>query len=157
LELHAGGAVGESVREHVYGCSSCKLRFNQLGAELANLRDFVRDLSTGPLQSSSETTPPVPKRAEPAPVAVVGKDVVLEALGRGGQADVFRAVHPGLGKEVVVKLAREEGADRSALAAEGKVLAELNHPGLARVFDLDFHEGRPFLVMEYVPASDLRR
>jgi serine/threonine protein kinase len=153
LELHADGSAGGAIRGHVDSCPACQQRLARLGAELANLRDFFREATFVPQQTVSHRPAPV----ESPSLATVGKYVVLESLGGGGQADVYRAAHPTLGKEVVVKLAREAGGDRSALAAEGKVLAELNHPGLVRVYDLDFHEGCPFLVMEYVPATDLRR
>src|SRR5205823_2789067 len=34
--------------------------------------------------------------------------------------------------------------------AEGRVLAGLQHPNIAAVYDVDFHQGRPFLAIEYV-------
>src|SRR5262249_39835795 len=44
---------------------------------------------------------------------------------------------------------------REPLVAEGRLLAELDHPNLARVYDLDFHQDRAFLVMEYVRGRSL--
>jgi serine/threonine protein kinase len=41
------------------------------------------------------------------------------------------------------------------LIEEGKVLAQIAHPNLVRVLDLQFHEGRPFLVMEHVAGRTL--
>jgi tRNA A-37 threonylcarbamoyl transferase component Bud32 len=93
--------------------------------------------------------------------ATIGKYLVVEELGEGGQAVVYRAVHPALKKEVAVKLSRRPlargPADHELLVAEGKLLAELDHPNLARVYDLDLHEGCPFLVMEYVRGPDLQQ
>ena len=43
----------------------------------------------------------------------------------------------------------------SRLIAEGRILAEIEHANLARVYDLDYHEGRPFLVMEYLRGLNL--
>jgi serine/threonine protein kinase len=104
------------------------------------------------------TVVPAPLAASPR-LTAIGKYPVLDLLGQGGQGDVYRALHPTLGKEVVIKLARWPcdlaDPDRGRLIAEGKVLAELNHPHLARVHDLDFHEGCPFLVMEYVHGRTL--
>jgi hypothetical protein len=69
---------------------------------------------------------------------------------------VYRGVHPALGRDVVIKVGHEAaGEAASALVAEGRILAELDHPGLARVYDLRLHEGKPCLVMEYVRGSDL--
>jgi tRNA A-37 threonylcarbamoyl transferase component Bud32 len=102
---------------------------------------------------------PVPD--EQAVPRTIGKYHVLRVLDQGGQAQVYLAVHPGLAKEVVIKLGffpvdgQSEHARR--LVAEARLLAELEHPNLARVYDLDFHEGRPYLVMEYVRGFNLRQ
>jgi serine/threonine protein kinase len=94
--------------------------------------------------------------------------VVVELLDSGGQAQVFRVIHPGLKKELVLKLARrpleggsspvEAGPSRRAgLLREGQLLAQCDHPNLVRVVDLDVHEGRPFVVMEHVPGLTLQQ
>ncbi len=97
----------------------------------------------------------------------IGKYLVIEMLDEGGQAQVFRVLHPELGKDFVLKLARrptEAGiasqADtpvRDRLRLEGRTLARCDHPNLVRVVDLDVHECRPFIVMEYVPGLTLER
>lgn len=89
----------------------------------------------------------------------IGKYRVIGRIGAGGQADVYRVAHPSLDKELVIKLSRGPALDCQEidrLVAEGKLLAELDHPNMARVYDLDFHAGRPFLVMEYVRGRRLR-
>jgi tRNA A-37 threonylcarbamoyl transferase component Bud32 len=89
----------------------------------------------------------------------IGRYRVVSILGEGGQAVVYRGVHPDLGLDVVIKLSRrqvpegEARADR--LLHEGRLLAGLSHPSLARVYDFGIHEGRPFLVMEYVQGRSL--
>ena len=97
----------------------------------------------------------------PALPAAIGKYRVVQLLDQGGQAFVYRGVHPTLGHDVVIKLSRQVleagAAERDQLVAEGRILAELDHPHLARVYDLDFHEGRPFLVMEYVRGLNLEQ
>jgi len=89
----------------------------------------------------------------------IGKYVVVGELDSGGQAVVYRAVHPTLQRELVIKLAKQPAAggrfDPQRLVSEGKVLAELDHPHIARIFDLDFHEGRPYLVMQYIRGQNL--
>ncbi len=96
----------------------------------------------------------------PRPSAI-GKYLVRHLLGEGGQADVYCALHPTLGREVVIKLSRRpldpSAADRDRLLAEGRLLAELDHPSLSRIYDLDFHDDRPFLVMEYVRGRTVRQ
>ena len=94
--------------------------------------------------------------AEPA---AIGKYRVLEKLGRGGQADVYRALHPSTRKDVAIKWSRTprslvQGA-WEAIQAEGGILARLDHPNLARMFDVDVYQDRVFLVMEYVQGRNL--
>jgi len=91
--------------------------------------------------------------------AQIGKYRIVQALGRGGQATVYRAVHPTLGRDVVIKFCHaataNDPAARESLRSEGRVLAELDHPNLAKVYDFDFDQGRPFLVMEFVRGLNL--
>lgn len=97
----------------------------------------------------------------PATPTMIGRYRVIAPLGGGGQATVYRVVHPTLQKDLVAKISHwpidPTQADRDALVAEGKLLAEINHPNVARVIDLDFHFDRPFLVMEYVRGRNLRQ
>lgn len=88
----------------------------------------------------------------------IGKYRVVEWLGGGGQGDIFRAVHPSLpGRDLVIKWASQAlpAAHREKLVDEGQVLAKLDDPGLVRIYDVDTHAGRPFVVMEYVPGLSL--
>ena len=128
-----------------------------------------------PLAGARSRFNPNPKSAiqnvEPAdgtmPPRRIGKYLVIEMLDEGGQAQVFRVLHPELGKDFVLKLARrptEVGiasqADtpvRDRLRREGRTLAQCDHPNLVRVVNLDVHEGRPFIVMEYVSGVTLER
>ena len=91
----------------------------------------------------------------------VGKYPLIALLGEGGQAVVYRAVHPELGRDVVIKLSRSDRLDPvpddDRLRQEGRILTELEHPNLARVYDLDVDRGRVFLVMEYVGGRSLDR
>jgi hypothetical protein len=66
-------------------------------------------------------------------------------------------VHPGLAKDLVLKLSLEpvEPGGRHEIVEEGRILAELEHPNLVRVHDLDFHDNRPYLVMEYIRGPNL--
>jgi tRNA A-37 threonylcarbamoyl transferase component Bud32 len=92
----------------------------------------------------------------------IGKYLVVEMLDTGGQAEVFRVMHPELGNECVLKLSRrliatEDEVGRDALKREGRLLVQCEHPNLVRVFDMDVHEGRRFVVMEYVKGLTLQQ
>src|SRR5262249_35909864 len=94
-----------------------------------------------------------------AGATVIGSYVVLSRLPvAGGQAEMSRVWHPRLGRELVLKLGRRPlAAGRGELIREGRILAELDHPGLVRIHDVDAHDGRPYLVMEYVPGTNLQQ
>lgn len=87
----------------------------------------------------------------------IGLYRVITKLGKGGQGSVYRAFHPDLGRDVVIKHShRIPGVEEiDALRAEARLLAALDHPGLARIYDLDTHEGHPFMVMDYVDGQPL--
>jgi len=84
---------------------------------------------------------------------------ILEKIGSGGMGEVYRSLDTKLGREVAIKILPEafaRNAERvSRLRREAHVLAALNHPNIAAVYDLDECEGICFLVMELVPGSTL--
>jgi tRNA A-37 threonylcarbamoyl transferase component Bud32 len=93
--------------------------------------------------------------------ASIGRYAIAGLLGSGGQADVFLSFHPDLRIPVVVKWHKchdLEDAQREQIIREGRTLASLTpHPNLVRVYDLGFHEGRPFLVLEYISGRTLQQ
>jgi serine/threonine protein kinase len=96
-------------------------------------------------------------QAEPLP-ASIGKYRVVERLGQGGQAGVFRAVHPNLpGRDVVIKWSRQALSPplQRKVIDEARILARLEDPGIVRIYDADVHDGRPFLVLEHVAGCSL--
>ncbi len=125
---------------------------------LSLLNDFHRSATQGeqPARSapaSSDITAPDPQR--------IGRYLVVGPLDEGGQGMVYRVLHPELGKEFVLKLARRPIADdpggRDRLRREGRLLAQCDHPNLVRVVDLDVHEGRLFVVMDHVQGLTLNQ
>ncbi|MDQ1528467.1 MAG: eukaryotic-like serine/threonine-protein kinase [Actinomycetota bacterium] len=92
---------------------------------------------------------------------LAGRFLIQSLIGRGGMASVFRAQDSVLGREVAIKVFREETADESArLATEVRLLSGLNHPNLVTVHDAFLTKpGDPspsFLVMELVDGTTLR-
>ena len=149
---------------------SYRSRFSKQAAALEEILAEIDSEAVPDTAVPSEPTVPLPAEAgaetassasgeQPSSGEAIGKYHVIGVLDEGGQAQVYRAVHPTLAKELVIKIARNplrgNQADPGFLVAEGKVLAELEHPNLARIYDLDFHQGRPFLVMEYVRGRNL--
>jgi hypothetical protein len=81
-------------------------------------------------------------------------------LGWGGMGEVYLAEHEPLGRLVALKVLPAHLAGDAAAAERfrhsGRILARLSHPNLAAAYDANTHEGRLYLVMEYVPGQDLR-
>lgn len=108
--------------------------------------------------ATTDRTRDTARPAPATPLGNLGRYLLVSELGGGGQADVFLALHPTLGREVVVKRLRlgERGAGAAErLRAEGRTLAGLDHPNLAKVYDLDVADGRPFMVMELIRGRSL--
>lgn len=91
-----------------------------------------------------------------------GSYELLERIGEGGMAEVWRARSRGVAgfeKEVVIKrvlpslMAREDFA--ALLIHEAKVAARLNHPGIVQIFELGEEQGAYFIAMELVQGCDL--
>jgi len=80
-------------------------------------------------------------------------------LGTGGMGEVYQATDTKLGRSVAIKLLPEAFArdeERSArLDREARLLATLNHPNIAAIYDIEEAGGRHFLVMELVPGETL--
>lgn len=87
----------------------------------------------------------------------IGDYRVLNVIAVHGQGIVYRADHPHLNRQVVIKASKNalSAAAQTSLLKEGRTLAKLSHTNLAQVYDLQFHDGRPFLVMEYIEGRNL--
>jgi len=102
-----------------------------------------------------------PLESEPGPRAgqKIGPYEVIDVIGRGGMGTVYRARDATLGREVAVKaLSSAFTGDPSGLkrfAREARLLASLNHPNIATIYDLLEFEGRPYLILELVEGETL--
>ena len=83
-----------------------------------------------------------------------------ERIGHGGMAEIFRAEDEMLGRTVAIKLLAErysrDEALRSRFTREALAAARLSgEPNIVTTFDVGEHEGRPFIVMEYLRGGSL--
>jgi serine/threonine-protein kinase len=88
---------------------------------------------------------------------------VIGPLGSGGFGAVYLATDQRLGRQVAIKEMSETGLGpherqiaTDLFEREALILAQLDHPGLTRVWDFFQEDGRAFLLMEYVPGLTLR-
>ena len=93
----------------------------------------------------------------------IGRYHILEKLGEGGMATVYKAFDTRLEANVAVKVIRTEnlpqsGAERALkrFEREAKALAQLNHPNIVKVIDYGDYEGKPYLVMPYLEGGTLK-
>ena len=84
-----------------------------------------------------------------------------EKIGEGGMGQVYRARDPQLGREVAIKILPDLFANDperlQRFEREARLLASLNHPGIAAVYGLHEDRGTRFLAMELVPGHDLAK
>jgi tRNA A-37 threonylcarbamoyl transferase component Bud32 len=90
----------------------------------------------------------------------LGKYRVLEPLGRGGMAQVYRAYHPQLDRYVAVKVLRsdlvEDEEFLSRFQREARAVAALRHPNIVQVFDFDVYGDIYYMVMELLEGDTLK-
>lgn len=85
---------------------------------------------------------------------------LLEAVGAGAYATVYRGVHEVMGVERAIKVLRSPAAwsqdEQDRFLWEARVAARLRHPNVVSVFDCaTTPDGTPYIVMEYVPGGSL--
>ena len=83
-----------------------------------------------------------------------------ERIARGGMGEIYRAKDSHLARTVAVKVLSERFADSEAIRGrftrEGLAAARLsNAPSTVTIFDVGEHEGRPYIVMEYLAGGSL--
>jgi eukaryotic-like serine/threonine-protein kinase len=85
---------------------------------------------------------------------------IIEKVGEGGMAEVFRAqALAGSAKQVALKLLKPGAAQHVSdlFATEADLMGLLRHPNLVEMYEIGTHEGRLFIAMEFIDGADLRR
>ncbi len=106
----------------------------------------------------SETNPLLPPSSRFEPGARLGKYIILNEIGHGGMAVVYKAHQSDLDRVVAVKvlfgtMLQQRFIDR--FQAEARALAKMNHPNVIRIFEVGEQNGVFYLVMEYIAGQDL--
>jgi serine/threonine protein kinase len=99
---------------------------------------------------------------------LVGQNIeryqVVEKIGQGGMATVYRGFDTRLERDVAIKVIRTNAipAEKHAqvlkrFEREAKALARMSHQSIVKVYDYGEYAGAPYLVMEYLPGGTLER
>ena len=90
----------------------------------------------------------------------IGPYQIVEKLGQGGMATVFKAYHPSLDRYVALKVLHpafdEDKSFASRFQREARVVAKLEHPNIVPVYDYAEYEGRPYLIMKFIEGDTLK-
>ncbi|MEA1977543.1 MAG: protein kinase [Chloroflexota bacterium] len=90
----------------------------------------------------------------------VGPYRIIEQLGQGGMATVFKAYHAALDRYVAIKVLhpafKEEPNFLSRFQREARVVARLEHPNIVPIYDFAEHKGQPYLVMKFIEGPTLK-
>ncbi len=113
---------------------------------------------------AAKTATPSRKKTEMAPLSLEGQSLgkyrILEPLGRGGMAQVFKAYHPQLDRYVAVKVLRSDLVEEAEFLArfrrEARAVAALRHPNIVQIFDFDVQNDLYYMVMELLEGDTLK-
>lgn len=90
----------------------------------------------------------------------IGQYEIVEQIGSGGMATVYKAYHARLDRHVAIKIMHQtfmQDADFHArFEREARIVANLDHHYIVAVYDFDDHEGQPYLVMKFIEGETLK-
>lgn len=90
----------------------------------------------------------------------VGPYQIIEPLGQGGMATVFKAYHPALDRYVAIKVLhsafKEDSNFNARFVREARIVAKLDHPNIVPIYDFAEQQGTPYLVMRFIEGKTLK-
>jgi eukaryotic-like serine/threonine-protein kinase len=96
----------------------------------------------------------------PGPIAVIDHYNLLERLEPAGPGELFRARDTKKGRTVAIRILPADFVDiaaRRAFVESARGLSALSHPNVTTLFDVGHHNGRIFIVFEYLKGQSLRQ
>ena len=125
-------------------------QFERLSREYPEFRGYLSEIVTHRLSTSKIM-------AEKK----IGKYILTEKIGDGGSSIIYRGIHSVLNLPVAIKMLKHELAMDpdfiQIFSNEAKIIAQLNHPQIIRVYDIEELYHTVFIVMEYLEGIPLRQ
>src|SRR5262249_14506070 len=149
--------AGGQVRHHVRRAGRCR-RHHELDSREG------RGMSTPARADDPPGSSARPPNSVPPPPGFprLEKYELVEEIGHGGMATVYRARDPRLGRDVAVKIIHKHLRENAEVArrfvAEARAAAKLRHPGIVEVYDVSNEDdSERYLVVELLRGTTLRK
>jgi serine/threonine protein kinase/Flp pilus assembly protein TadD len=156
-----------------YVCPSCGAQFSSLGADeskfptckqcgaILERKERQRKLGETTEAMRIDLPEDAAKVAkDPARKFAGGKYLLVQEVGRGGMGVVWKAWQTDLKRYVAVKIligTMWTDVELKRFYREAQLAASLSHPNIASIYELGAHEGKHFMVMEFVEGDSLAR
>ncbi|HZV46967.1 MAG TPA: protein kinase [Thermodesulfovibrionales bacterium] len=125
-------------------------QFEKISEEYPEFRSYLSEIVTHRLSTSKIM-------AEKK----IGKYILTEKIGDGGSSIIYRGIHSVLNLPVAIKMLKHELAMDpdfiQIFSNEAKIVAQLNHPQIVRVYDIEELFRTVFIIMEYLEGVPLRQ
>ena len=90
---------------------------------------------------------------------LVGRYRIIEKIGEGAIADVYKAHDPGIDREIAIKVLKSELCDNKEIVGrflgEARAAGALSHPGIVTIYDVGKAGGYPYIAMELLDGQPL--
>jgi WD40 repeat protein/tRNA A-37 threonylcarbamoyl transferase component Bud32/tetratricopeptide (TPR) repeat protein len=154
-------AAQDSVTEHLEACAACEAALQRLESESDHVLAALRGSAAAEDEALTEVKTPARPSVRPAASFLTAEVCppgyeLLSVLGEGGMGIVYKARHRTLNRFVALKmLQRQTPAALARFRTEAEAVARLQHPQIIQIFEVGEHQGRAFLVLEYVAGGSL--